>query len=127
MIILIPKLGEIGNPDNFHGITIGSCLSKLFNLFLNNRLLCFINENKILKNNQIGFWKGCKTADHVLTIRTLMNKYLSENKKLCFCFMDFRKGYDSIWREALFKKLLSYGVSANLVSLLELVKTLFSC
>ena len=68
MIILIPKLGELGNPDSFHAITIGSCLGKLFNLFLNNRLLCFINENKILKNNQIGFWKGCKTAEHILTI-----------------------------------------------------------
>lgn len=80
-----------------------------------------------MKNNQIGFHNNFRRANHVLTMKTLIDTYLSENKKLYFCFMDFRKGYDSIWREALFKKLLSYGVSANLVSLLELVKTLFSC
>ena len=48
-----------------------------------------------------------------------MDKYLSENKKLYFCFMDFRKAYDSIWQQALFKKLSGYGVSTNSVSLLK--------
>ena len=72
-----------------------------------------------MKSNQIGFRKGFTTADHVLTIKTLMEKYLSENKKLYFCFVDFKKAYDSIWCEALFKKLLGYGVSTNFVSLLR--------
>ena len=48
-----------------------------------------------------------------------MDKYLIENKKLYFCFVDFRKAYDSIWREALLKKLLGYGVSTKFVSLLK--------
>ena len=48
-----------------------------------------------------------------------MDNYLSEKKKLYFCFLDFRKAYDSIWREALFKKLSGYDVSTNFVSLLK--------
>ena len=44
---------------------------------------------------------------------------MSENKKLHFCFVDFMKAYDSIWPEALFKKLLGYGISANFVSFLK--------
>ena len=119
IITPVPKSREIENPDNYHGITINSCLSKVFNLLLNNRLLYFINENNILKSNQIGFSKSFRTADHVLTIKTLMDKYLSENKKLYFCFVDFRKAYDSIWHEALFKKLSGYGVSINFVFLLR--------
>ena len=47
-----------------------------------------------------------------------MDKYASENK-LYFCFVDFRKAYDSIWRDVLFKKFLGYGVSTNFVSLLK--------
>ena len=72
-----------------------------------------------MKSNEIGFRKGFRTADHVLTLKTLMDKYLSENKKLYFCFVDFRKAYDSTWHEALFKKLSGYGVSINFVSLLR--------
>lgn len=48
-----------------------------------------------------------------------MDKHLTENKKLCFCFVEFRKAYDSIWCEALFKNLLGYEVSTNFVSLLR--------
>lgn len=48
-----------------------------------------------------------------------MDKYLTENKKLCFCFVEFRKAYDSKWCEALFKNLLGYEVSRNFVSLLR--------
>ena len=94
IITPIPKSGEIENPDNYRGITINSCLSKLFNLLLNNKLLCFINEINILKNSKIGFCKGFRTADYALTIKTLIGKYLSENKKLYFCFLDFRREYD---------------------------------
>ena len=47
-----------------------------------------------------------------------MEKNLAENKKLYFWFADFRKGYYSIWREALFKK-LGYEVSRTFVSLLK--------
>ena len=67
-------------------------------------------------SNQIGFCKGFRTSHHVLTIKTLMDKYLSEDKKLYFCFVHFRKAYDSIWHEALFKRLLGYGVGKNFVS-----------
>ena len=47
-----------------------------------------------------------------------MDKYLSENK-LYFCFVDFRKAYDSIWCEVLFKNFLGYRVSTNFVSLFK--------
>ena len=47
-----------------------------------------------------------------------MEKNLAENKKLYFCFADFRMAYYSIWREALFKK-LGYEVSRTFVSLLK--------
>ena len=48
-----------------------------------------------------------------------MDKYLSKNKKLYFCFVDFRKAYDSIWRKGLFDKLYSYGISAKFINILK--------
>ena len=90
------RIPKSKNPDNIRGIPVNSCVSKPTNILLNNRLLCLINEKSILKNNKIGFRKGFRTADHVLTIKTLIDKYLSENQKLYFCFVDFRKAYHSI-------------------------------
>ena len=92
-------------------------LSKLFNPLLTKQLTTFTNNNQIFKYNQVGLQKGFRTSDHVFTIKTVINKYLQENKKLYLCFVDFRKAYDSIWREALFYKLSAYY--KNFINILE--------
>ena len=107
IITPIHKSGEIDDPDNYRGITINSCLSKLFTLLLNNRLKNFISKEDALKFNQKAFKKGFRTADHVLTFK----------KSLYKCFVDFRKAYDNIWRKYLFHKLCMYGIHRNFISL----------
>ena len=98
IITRLHKSGEIDDPDNYRG-TINSCLSKLFTLLINNKLTNYINKEDALKFNQIGFRKGFRTTDYVLTLKTLIDKYLNRNQKLYICFVDFRKAYDSIWRK----------------------------
>ena len=96
IITPIHKSWENDNTDIYNRrITINSCLSKLFNLLLTNRRTSFVNEKGILKYNQIGFRKGFYAADHVLTIKTMTDKYLSKNQKLCFWVVNFRKTYIS--------------------------------
>ena len=102
-ITQVSKSREIENPDNYRGITINSCLSKLFNLHLNNSLLCFINETIILKNNQICFHKGFRTSGHVLTIKTLIDKYLKT-----------RNSISTLWTSR--KHMIVYGVEHYLKS-----------
>ena len=69
----------------------------------------------------MGFRKGFRTADHVLTVKTLIDKYLSQNKKLYLCFLDFKKAYDTVWRISLLSKLQSYGISNRFINLLYIM------
>ena len=112
------KTGETDNPDNCRGITLNSWISKLFTRLLNNRLTEVIENKNLFKHNQIGFRKGFHTADHVLTVKTLIGKYLSQKKKLCLCFVDFKKAYDTVWRIGLLSKLRSYRISNRFMNLL---------
>ena len=53
--------------------------------------------------SQKGFLANNRKADHVLTLRTLIDKYLNCHKtKVCACFVDFRKAFDSLWHDGLF-------------------------
>ena len=52
IITPVPKSGEVENPDNYRGIKINRCLSKLINLLLHKRVQCFINEKNILKTTK---------------------------------------------------------------------------
>ena len=74
LLITLHKGGLTDKPDNYRGISISSCLSKLFSTVLYFRIL-EVNENfSFLSTNQIGFLKGYRIADHVLLIDTVINE-----------------------------------------------------
>ena len=107
----ILKKGIASDPDNYRGIAIGSCIAKLFSLVLLGRLEKFVFENKLISQNQIGFKKGHRTADHVFVLSTIINKIVKvEKKRLYTAFIDFRKAYDHINRTLLFTKLQKMGI-----------------
>ena len=117
------KCGETCDPNNYRGITLNSCLSKFFTLLLNDRLVQFCEQEQKIHFNQIGFRKGFRTADHVFTIKTLIEQAFSNKKSLYVCFIDFKKAYDTVWRDGLFYKLLNNGVS---VKFTKLIKDMYS-
>ena len=80
---------------------------------LNNRLVKFLERNKLICDNQIGFRKKARTSDHIFILNTLFNKFCSNNKRLYLCFVDFRKAYDKVWQDALMLKLLKMGIKGN--------------
>ena len=68
MIAPIHKKGSKQDPDNYRGISLLSCLGKLFMALLNNRLLKFALDNRIISSNQLGFLPGNRTSDAHLII-----------------------------------------------------------
>ena len=107
------------DPSNYRGIAITSCLGKLFTLMLNERLVAFLEERKILKPNQIGFCKGYRTADHVFVLNSMINSYTRKGKKIYACFVDFSKAYDSVWRDGLLYTLIKYKLSSKFISIIQ--------
>ena len=59
---------------NYRGIVISRCLSKLFSKILHNRIEKHINDNSIMNENQTGFRKHYRTADHILTLISIIEK-----------------------------------------------------
>ena len=119
IIVPLLKSGDPTDVNNYRGITINSCLSKLFMLLLNDRLQAECDNRNIILYNQIGFRKLFRPADHVFTLKTLIDKAFSEKKQLYTCFVDFKKAYDTVWRDGLFYKLLKNGISRKFVRLLR--------
>ena len=120
LISPIYKAGDKSDPTNYRGICVSSCLGKLFCSILNQRLYLYLKENKILHNSQIGFLPDNRTADHVFTLRTLIDKNVHYHKeKVYACFVDFRKAFDSVWHEGLFYKLLKINVGGHFYNLIK--------
>ena len=113
------KGGDCTDPNRYRGISIMSCMGKLFCSILNHRLVSFIETNKLGSKYQIGFTKDCRTADHMLAMKTLIDKYSSAGQKLYTCFIDFSKAFDTVWRDALFYKLLKLGIGGPFAEILK--------
>ena len=116
----IHKGGSTDNLDNFRGISVGSCFSKLLGCVLGKRLEKSISTFQLIERNQIGFLKNSRTSDHIFVVNTLVNKIVkSKGKYLYSAFIDLRKAYDSVNRNFLFSKLWAMGLGGKSLSLIK--------
>ena len=78
--------------------------------------------------SQIGFLPKNRTADHVLTLRTLVDKYVHyNNEKMYAGFVDVKKAFDSVWHDGLLFKLLQINVGGCFYNLIKSLYSNSSC
>jgi hypothetical protein len=54
--------------------------------------------------------KNYRTVDKVFILKTIIKKYIyKEKRKVYACFVDFKKAFDSVWRQALLYKNTQIG------------------
>ena len=67
MIVPIYKNGAKSDPSNYRGITLISCLGKLFLSILNTRLMLYAYNENLLAENKLDFVAGNRTSDaHII-------------------------------------------------------------
>ena len=79
--VIVPiykKKGDFDDPNYYRGIALISCLAKLFNNILNERLTNFLRKNKITSEYQIGLSKKARTADHMFVLRHLIDTHVNK-------------------------------------------------
>ena len=58
-------------PLNYRGISLISCIGKIYSSILDNRLISYLDENNILVDEQNGFRKSRSCEDHIFTLSPL--------------------------------------------------------
>ena len=108
------KDGSRLDPANYRGITLISCLGKLFLSILNARLVMFAKEHRLLSPSQLGFVAGNRCSDaHIIIYNLIKRKCHEQNSKIFSCFVDFRKAFDSVPRDVLLRKILNMGITGK--------------
>ena len=114
------KKGDPLSCDNYRGISITSCLGKVFTSLLAERVQNFLSTNNMLSIYQTAFRKKHGTNDHIFILKTVITKYVKRLKlNLYCCFIDFRKAFDSVWRNGLLLKMRYLGIGGKLYKLLN--------
>ena len=107
--------------NNYRGICVTRCFSKLFCIILNEHLSKYAQENNLIHPSQIGFQSGHRTADHIFTLETLFDQHIDRNRndKVYACFVDFKKAFDSVCHKGMLFKCLENKIDGNFYSLIK--------
>ena len=119
--IIVPlfKKNDPCDVNNYRGITLVSCFSKLFTGILNNRVTKWAENNNILSDSQFGFRKGRSTTDAIFVLNAIIQKILNGKGRLFCAFIDLKRAFDSVYLNGLWFKLHKIGINAKMLRIIK--------
>ena len=110
-IIPVPKSAKnTTNPTNYQT----SCICKTLERMINNRLIWFLEKNKLITNLQTGFRKARSTIVHLICLETLIREAFAKREHMTAIFFDIEKAYDTTWKYGIIKDLKNIGLKGRL-------------
>ena len=122
LIVKLKKKGDLGNCDNWRGITLLSLTSKIFSRIILKRLQDALEKD--LRQEQAGFRKGKSCIDQIFVLRQILEQ---SDSSLYVNFIDYQKAFDSIYRESLWKIMRHYGIPPKIVQIIKMLYNEFDC
>ncbi|GBM35555.1 putative RNA-directed DNA polymerase from transposon X-element, partial [Araneus ventricosus] len=120
VVVPIPKPNsDLSLPQNYHPISLLSCLSKVFESVLLRRLNQFLDDNNIIISEQFGFRKKLSTNHQLVRVTELIHDGFEKSETTGALFLDIAKAFDKIWHDGLLLKLMRLRVSAQLIKILR--------
>jgi sorting nexin-29 len=92
---------------------------KILSNILLSRLIPYADE--IIGDNQGCFRRNRSTTDQIFYIRQILEKKWQYNGTVYQLFIDFKKAYDSVRREALYNILIEFEIPRILVRLIKML------
>jgi len=82
-------------------------------MILDKRLSEWVEQHGLCAKGQTGFRKDYRTTDQLFILRTLIEHSKAKNKPFYYCFVDLKKAFDTVPREALWQVLAGLGVKGR--------------
>ena len=118
--ILLPLFKNKGSSElceNYRGIVLLSVPGKVLSRVILNRLKPW--SEVVLHEMQCGFREERSCCDDIFSVRQVVEKSIEKQRPLFMCFIDLKKAYDSVDRNALWKILQSTGIPLTLLNIIQ--------
>lgn len=107
------------NPKSYRPISLLSCLSKLLEKIICNRISFWLDTESLLSRTQLGFRKGMGTTDAITKLHDYVVESLNNKEHVDCIALDMTGAYDNCWHQIILSKLSSWGMAGNIFKTLE--------
>ena len=95
-VIPIYKGDDHCSPNNYRPISLLSPISKIFEILISKRLNKFLEEQKILVDEQLGFRKLHSTTHAITDIFSQISNNIDCSRYTCVLLLDLKKAFDTV-------------------------------
>jgi len=81
---------------------------------INNRLVWYLEKNKIITKMQSGFRKRRSTTDQLVRLETFVREAFIQKQHAVAVFFDLEKVYDTTWKYGIMQDLFNAGLRGHL-------------
>ena len=114
-LCLLPKKGDLSDPNNWRGIMLLDCFAKWLGSILGNRLKAVFE--KIGMESQNGFRPDRGCTDGLFTLKLALQKCKEHSVDTHTAFIDLVKAFDSVPRDGMWAVLRKLGIPSKFVNL----------
>ena len=109
-------------PLNYRGISLLSCMYKVYSSAINSRLSIYCEENGFLVDEQNGFRPDRSCQDHIYSLSSVIRNRKSRGLDTFCAFVDFQKAFDWVSRDLLLYKLVTtFNIHGRLFNTLSTI------
>lgn len=117
IVIPIPKPGkDHSTADGYRPIALSSCLSKIMEHLIKNRLEWWLERESVIADSQFGFRRGFGVMDSLGIFSTDIRLAFSQGKSVVAVFLDINSAYDNVIPSVLRHKMQELSIPARLTN-----------
>lgn len=113
IIVKLPRKGNLSECSNWRGICVLPVIAKIIAKIILERVKNVIEDS--LNNEQAGFRAGRSCADHINTLRIIIEQSVEYKSPLYLLFIDFEKAFDKLNRIYIWRSLRRRGVPNKII------------
>ena len=119
-VVPIFKKGDRSEIGNYRPVSLTSLVCKVLETIIKDKIVEFLDVNRLIKDTQHGFRKGRSCLTNLLEFLDVATNSFDQGKQLDVSYLDFSKAFDKVPHKRLGLQLEKHGIRGNTLKWIQL-------